>query len=109
MKGKDNYCTDMLSWLGSKSEPSDMPTHSDDDDRVIITALTLADSETADELIQASSEDWEFLAIKQYLHTEWPPRKTLPEKIRGYFDVRNELSFHNACLYQGERLCIPTS
>ncbi len=109
IKGKLNVCADMLSRLATKSSPDKNPTLPDDDDRIIIAALTVEQSVSVEELIDASKSDQDLGQIRKWLQTDWPPRKSIPDNLRCYFDIRAELSVNNFCLFRGENAVIPAA
>ncbi|MCP3666896.1 MAG: DDE-type integrase/transposase/recombinase [Gammaproteobacteria bacterium] len=107
IKGKNNVCADMLSRLAAESIPSDSPALSDDDDSIIIASLSVEDSVTLEEIDSESRADQLFNQIRKFLSTEWPTRKTISENLRAYFDVRDELSVKNFCIFRGEKIIVP--
>lgn len=109
IKGKENAGADMLSRLGTQPTPSASATLQNDDDTIIIAPITLDSSVTVDQFIDASSKDTDFHKIQSWLSTDWPTRKLVPEHLRSFYDIRNELSCVQSCLYRGERLIVPES
>ena len=57
---------------------------------------------------RATKEDVTLQALKQVISEGWPNDKTaLPEEVRQYFAVRDELTTEDDLLFRGDRIVVP--
>lgn len=102
--GKENKVADALSRVPVTSKDSSVElfavsVHPKSDAPVTLTELR---NETdSDDVMQS---------LKQYILSGWPNRVSkVPECIRPFWNIRNELSIVNDIVFRGERYVIPTS
>ncbi|MCP3666702.1 MAG: DDE-type integrase/transposase/recombinase, partial [Gammaproteobacteria bacterium] len=108
--GRQNTAADMLSRFGADLEEAKSPVLPDDDDRVLIAAFSSSTSVSIQDVIQHSQTDADLSQVRDYiLSNSWPSRKNVPEHLWGFFDVREELSHKDFCLFRGHRWIIPKS
>ncbi|XP_054281390.1 uncharacterized protein K02A2.6-like [Macrosteles quadrilineatus] len=62
-----------------------------------------------DRIASAQRASSELRVIKSYCSTEWPDKTKIPDNLKPYFTVRDEISFCDGLLLRGERLIIPTT
>ena len=65
---------------------------------------------TQDAIRQASQEDPVLLGLRQVILDGWPSSKTVvPDAIKAYYNMRDELTFSNGILFKGNRIIVPKS
>lgn len=59
------------------------------------------------EIQTAQMSDSTCQILMQYCEKGWPSKSTLPEKMKPYYSVRNEIAVHDDLLFRGSRIIIP--
>ncbi len=98
----------MLSRLSVYSEK--MALEDDDDDEVIMGAVTLQEAVSKQDLASATKEDMDLGKVQSYMNGEWPEkRKDVEERLRAYYELKESLGEKEGMLYlDGNRIVVPT-
>ena len=59
------------------------------------------------ELRNSSSTDQTLEQVFNYMHSDWPKRKSLDASMQAFYDVQYELSEYDGFLLRGERVVVP--
>ncbi len=80
----------------------------DDDESLLVAAISLDNSVTVEEVISETKSDTLLRQVRNYVIHGWPDkRKKVPEELRSFFDMRNDLSVQENLIFCFERLIIP--
>ncbi|XP_064462347.1 uncharacterized protein K02A2.6-like [Ornithodoros turicata] len=100
-KGTENQVADALSRLPIPSTEEGIP----EDDTVCLITERIS----KDELHRATAADPVLQDVMRYLSTEWLTKRTLPDKLAPFFNLRAELSQVDELLLRGERIVVPST
>ena len=89
IKGTLNVCADMLSRLGAKNSPSNGLVLPDDDDRVIVAAISEIQTPTVNQVAVATDQSPDLSKVRQYIQSGWPAKSHL-QGVQRQFE-RNSL------------------
>ena len=95
--------------MAADTTPSPSPTLADDDDSIIVAALSVEGLPALSEIESTSSEDPDFKLIRDWVQTSWPSKKQLSASLLAYFRCREQLSVHRSMLFRGENLVVPSA
>ncbi len=104
IKGSLNVCADMLSRLSQKSSKFALD---DDDDSVYVSSINTADTIQMKTIQTLSQQNADLRKLEEFILTSWPKKNSIPEEIKKFYEIRNELSVKDSCIYHGDQLIIP--
>ena len=79
----------------------------EDVDHTISLAI---DDERLQQIKQWSTDDPGLQVLRETIQRGWPERKSdIPERVRAYFDIRDELTVQDQLVFKGQRLIIPAA
>ena len=103
VKGKDLGLADCLSRF-----PVEKGSKLLDDD-LMVCKLECIGRNKHDEWVGATRRDSTLSTVRRFIISGWPgERSEVPDVIKPYWDIRDELSTYNGLVYKGLRLVIPS-
>ena len=109
--GKHNSVADLLSRAGNHALSK---TDSAEVDADIHTVNTIFGASalraiTPSELATETQNDDILIEVFMYITTGWPKKRPEDTELHAFFQIQNELTTANECIYRGNRAVIPAS
>lgn len=102
-KGSKNQVADALSRLPAASSQEE-PLLDE-----VVSVVQIPACITREQFEQAQSNDRTLQQTKACIQSSWPAHKSLPDELRPFFKIRDELSVVDNLILRDERLVVPTS
>ena len=102
VKGKDLGLADCLSRFPVEKGSKLL------DDELMVCRVECVGRNKHDEWLNATRADNVLVMVRKFIISGWPDEKSeVPDLVKPYWDVRDELSTYNGLVYKGLRLVIP--